>query len=165
MVEKITLWLRKPRSSPWYPEDKKSRKNPESLRFPNNPGDFAKILGIKIPKLRELPGIKISSLRKITNSGDKNPETRKNHETHKKSQIPRIFRKSWKNRDGQKTVKTRKIFSYTFKRYFRFRDFRGFFSKPELKNSDSESRGSRFGIPKKSHLEANSGGHKVWKTS
>ena len=124
MVEKITLWLCKPRSSPWYPEDKKSRKNPESLGFHNNPGDFAKILGMKIPKLREIPGIKISSLRKITNSGDKNPETRKNPETHKKSQIPRIFRKFWINPDGQKTVKTRKIFSYIFKRYFRFRNFR-----------------------------------------
>ena len=46
------------KKSPGYSEGIKSRKNPE---FCINPGDFAKI-----------PGIKISKLRKIPNPGDKN---------------------------------------------------------------------------------------------
>ena len=58
------------KKSPGYPEGEKSRKNPESRGFCINPGDFAKIPGIKIPKLRKIP-----------NPGDKNPETKKNPES------------------------------------------------------------------------------------
>ena len=74
-------------------------KNPKSWRFRLNPGDFAKIRGIEISKLRKIP-----------NPGDKNPETEKkipNPGDFRK--IPGIFRKSRINSDGPKTVKP-KIF-------------------------------------------------------
>ena len=65
-------------------------KNPESQGICINTVDFAKIPGIKIPNL-----------------GDKNPETKKNHESREFAKNLWYFQKIPKNPYSQKIVKTK----------------------------------------------------------
>ena len=112
------------------PEDKNPdiKKNPEFRGFCINPGDFAKIPGIRIPKLRKIP-----------NPGDKKPETQKINPGDFG-----IFHSGF-FRDSQIPIPMPGILN-----------FRDFAIQPKFKNPDLESPGSGFGIPKQSNPEANS---------